>query len=392
MSTEEPDEKGKTQFRQQVKDHIYAANKKPFLASTPPNAMINTLLFVLLMIGGWASLFWIKMPVSIQAEGEIKVGAQYFVLTAERDNQTLNHWQAAKGDRVSKEQNIAVLQDRDQRRIERQQLNYSRQLSLLTEQIVSQQQEFQRTKELYVEREVKQQALLLASNTHLKQISEVESLYAVSVSKGLLNQQTLFGQQNLRAAAYADTQRYQAELAEIEIAKHRALKNIDGLIGNLQREFRSIQKNKDDQSGDETIISPCDCELVDILVGKGMPVSKGVAIATLFKQADTMSVQLFFRADAFRPIEVGSTLSVSLSTYPSMKYGTLKGRVTTVTSAAIPGAMFDYSYLLPEQPYFSVTADLLDMQTDVLISSGMRVETKVVVDHQSLFSLLFKWK
>lgn len=382
----------KAKFRQQVNDHIYASNRKPFLISTPPGAGLNVILFLGLLIGLFAALRFVQLPISLQAEGEVIVGGRHFSVQTGQDNQILKQWIVRSGDKLTVGQAIAKLEQRDQKNISQQLLNYSNRLTFLSNQLKTLEKDLIDATSLFTIRKKDQEALVEAANSRYKQAQEVENVYSQNVDDGLINRQTLFQQQDTRAGAYTLLKQQKAQLSEILLEKNLYLQSSRQRKETIQLEYERISQSMNAQSGEEVLVSPCDCEVADIFVEQDSPTIKGSALATLWKSSAETTVQLYFRADQFRPIKVGSALSISFPSYPSMKYGKLRAIVVGVSTTSVSGTMLNRSYLLQEHPYFIVTANLPESHSDLAFLSGMRVESNVVVDHQSLFSLLFTWE
>ena len=382
------DEDPQVKFRKQVCDHVYASDKKPFLTTLPPNSSKVALFFALLFMGVIAVLFLVKLPIVIPGSGEITTGSRYVQINATQGDQVLKKWYVKNGDKVSLGQPLALLITREQGRLLEDQASYLEQISLLEMRIEKLDLNVNQTDTMYQQRVAAQNDLIASVRSRFVRAEEVTKVYSDSVSAGLLSNHTLYQQQDARAATDAMLKKEIATLSDLRLSR-QMLNYESGLLReSLQVEIARLKQQKRSHDGNEIITSPCECE-VTIIRQEGEPLAIGNAVITLKSPVDSAYLHLYFRSDKYRPLLSDEKIAVSLSAYPSMKYGMLKTTVKRTGSSPLPGSVLDKAYLAPELSYFLVESNAIDIPKEVELTSGMRVAGDVVVGHQSLISMLF---
>lgn len=377
-------------FRQESVDNVFSTTGKPFIVLSPPRLVSYSLVFLSLMIFVFASTIFIKLPVKINATGEIIAGKDYHQIIINDDDKVVQEISVEPGEKVDKNQVLLQLATRDKRflqsTINEKELLIARQQSLLATSQAHIDQRFENLETI----KTQQTKLVQQLTIDLNDENKVLERYKASVSKGLISAITVDQQKRVVAQLRSQLLKENTVLTSINSTKidlnteyQRQTKQYLSDIKQLTLEIQRLQSGLQ-------VLSPCDCIVDNILVESGLPIVAGQSVLTLSNQRSNTSLLLYIPASQYREMRANSILRVNVSSYPSSKYGALEAKVVSVSPSPVPGNMLNKKGQgLQNITYFVVTAIISNIPPNISLTTGMSVDSDVVVDNVSLFDLLF---
>ncbi|MFC3120572.1 HlyD family secretion protein [Agaribacter flavus] len=383
-----PDER--VSYRQESVDNVFSQGQKPFFVQSPPKLSAYTLTFLLLLVFIVLSLFLIKLPVHMAAEGEVIAGKDYHQMVVNQDDQIVSNINVSEGEKVTEGQVLLLLENRNQRKLHADLQDIELQITTAKKHIEDANRFFQESKQNLEWQSLEQHKIIQQLRNTLVVEERVLQRYRKNVESGLIAA-TLVDEQ-VRALAQIEANL----LKEESLVKSLALQGLH-LEENFQREKHSQQAHIDRmqlararlQDGLQ-ILSPCNCVVDNIFTQEGLPVVSGQSVITLSNTREKSSLVLYIPAKNYRQIQVGHQIHVELSAYPVNKFGALLATVQSVSSSPVPGNMVNkHGQGLQATTYFVVKATIDKVPDNVSLVTGMAVGSDIVVDKTSLFDLLF---
>lgn len=379
-------------FRKESVDYIFSPDGKPFFVMSPPGFSLYTFLILSFFAMFALALTFIRLPVHIKAFGEVLAGEDYYQISYPASGMNVINVYISEGDSVVEGQTIMRLKNRD--------LNQTkRDIADIESKILRTKSHFdeldahidESLSALNVQRDFKNKliAQLIKSIKHEK---AVLGRYESGVETGLMPIREADNQRRLLVSNESSLIREQsglATLSETELSLHEKYSHerdtaLDKL-SSLGKELASLKEGIE-------IVSPCDCVVANILTKENVPAEPSKSLLTLSEKRPDSELILYFPSSKYRGIEIGKNISVTVSAYPAAKYGMVEASVTSVSSMPIPGSMIrSKSGNLQEGSYFVVKAIIDKVPESMTLSTGMVINSDVVIDKKPLLGEIFNF-
>lgn len=380
----------KVTFRQDSVDNVFSQGRKPFFVRSPSNLSKYTITFVWFLLFIFTSLYFIKLPVHINAVGEILAGKDYYQIVINEDNQLVNSIDILEGERVAMGQELLKLESRDKAYTLTVLLDLNLQIQELNAQLIKLETHHREGLQNISQQRSDQNNVVAQLESELISQKEILSRYEENVLNGLI------------AATLEDTQKRIVSQTEGYLIKEKKVfTELDLYQIELEAQYirekdtssakiSRLNLQKDHISNGRQVFSPCDCVVDNLFIENGISIVPGQSILTLSQARDTSSLLLYVPASQYRKIGKGSSIRVNVKSYPSNKYGALKATIVSVSASPVPGGMIGKKGQgLQDVTYFIVKATIDNVPKNVTLVTGMAVDSDIVVDETSLFDLMF---
>lgn len=380
----------KVTFRQDSIDNVFSQGRKPFFVKSPSNLSKYTLTFLCFLLFIFISLYFIKLPVHINAIGEVLAGKDYYQIVINEDNQLVTSIGVLEGEQVAKGQELLKLESRDKALTRTAILDLNIQIQDLNAQLTKLTTHHRDSLHNISQQRSDQNNVVAQLESELVSEKKILSRYEENVANGLI------------AATLEDTQKRIVSQTEGYLIKEKKVFTVLDLNQlevednykrakgtNLAKIARLNLQKKQIRDGRQ-VFSPCDCSVDNLFVENGITIIPGQSILTLSQSRDTSSLLLYVPASQYRKIDEGSSIRVNALSYPSNKYGALKATIVSVSASPIPGGMIGKKGQgLQDITYFIVKATIDNVPKNVTLVTGMAVDSDIVIDEISLFDLMF---
>lgn len=380
-------------FRQESIDNVFSQNRKPFHIKSPANLTIYTITFFMFLVFVFASLHFIKLPVHINAVGEVLAGNDYHQIVINEDKQVVNDLSVFEGDEVTEGQVLLQLKHSDKNATESTIADIDLQINDLQAQI-HKAAALRQASLLNIARQREDQHKVIEQLKDEQREQEgVLARYQDNVAKGLI------------AATFQDAQQRVVSQIKSNIVKEQtAFTTFDLMQLEVNNKFKQLTQannanvarlnlKKNQLNNGQQILAPCDCKIDNVLVEKGMMVVPGQSILTLSRARNKTTLVMYIQALEYRQIVQGKQIQVNMAAYPSNKYGALNATVVHVSSSPVPGELVSKKGQgLQDSTYFIIKAAVDQVPPNISLVTGMLVESDIVIDQVSLFDLMFDFK
>lgn len=389
LSTDDPQDEQVT-FRQESIENVFSQGAKPFFVQSPPKLSQYTFTFVCFLLFGFASLYFIKLPVHISAIGEVIAGKDYHQIVVNEDDQIVTEVLVIEGEKVRRGQALLQLDSRDEKARQSQLQDIDLQIDALQSQVLELENYYQQSGQNIAQAREAQMLLVKQLKNELQSETDVLLRYQKNVANGLTSALLVDEQKRNVSQIQGSLIRETAAFTSLDL---RQLEIDDNYKRQKEGDLNKIARLKLDKqrlNNGLQIFSPCDCIIDNVFIDLGLPVVAGQSILTLSRTRESSSLMLYVQANQYRAIEKGSQIQVNLASYPSNKYGALKASVMSVSASPVPGAMIrQKGQGLQDTTYFVIKALIDKVPNDINLVTGMSVDSDIVIDDMSLFDLLF---
>jgi hypothetical protein len=378
----------KAKFRKAAVDYIFSGSDKLLRVSSPPKfywyvvfALVAFTIFV-------ASLFIIRIPISVQASGFVVSGERHFQITSPSNNQTVEKVHVVEGTLVSTSTPLLTLKDRNILRTQNELDAIDERLSQLQKQSELSFEEFTANENRLINTKIAIEEIVKNLNKNKIDESAILLRYQENADNGLISQQEV-DVQNRRINDIV-TQISQASLRLINTKADIDAQSIqyDVLSSELNASIANLKRQRQLLLNGEIITSPCDCTVDKIHTFEEMPVQANKSMMSLLQTQSGTRVQLFIPSTSYRPLSKGSELTFSLRSFPRAKYGSIRAEIVNVSSTPVPANMLDASNL-PPGDYFIATASADVDELNFKVTTGMEIHSQIITDNLTLASIVF---
>ena len=389
MSNDNPQEE-QLNFRQDVVDTVFSQSSKPFYVQSPSKLTVYTFIFVALLLLALGFLFITKLPNHINAIGEVLAGKEYYQVVINDDKKMVAEAYIHEGESVKQGDVLLRITNRDSVSTQRDILDLNIQIEELNKRLSKSTAYYQQRVGNITQQRKEQETLIAQLSEKLKTEQAVLARYIQSVANGLVS------------ATLKDTQtRVVAEIESSLLKEKTVFTSLDLHLLEIEDEYKREQHaalvsserlllEREQLTSGMNIQSPCDCVVDNMLIEAGQNIVPGQSILTLSQSRDTSSLVLYVPAKQYRDIPEGDKIQVKLASYPASKYGVLTATITNVSASPVPGNMISKKGQgLDDSSYFIVKAIIESVPNEVTLVTGMAINSDIVVDHISLFDLLF---
>lgn len=186
------------------------------------------------------------------------------------------------------------------------------------------------------------------------------------------------------------TRRSQVAVARAEMTK--AQSELDIRLRGLRSERAEVDQDAADAGSARSyiIVAGASGRVTGITAHKGDPVTAGRPLLSVVPAGSRLQAVLNVPTGASGFIEKGQEVRVSVDAFPYQTYGTVLGRVASVSDAAVPVPAAEGTI----QDVFLVKADLSRPQVDAYgetraLRPGMAISARIMTRRRSLMGLLF---
>ena len=249
--------------------------------------------------------------------------------------------------------------------------------------------------------QVEEQVKLQASRLKL---AEIQAAAANELaSKGLLSARDLEQRQSTvlsikleLAGLHRQVEALQREIAEGKARLSAIPIEIEGAQADAAAAEASLKERTSDAEARRAIfvIAPMGGRIAALPVTVGQPVLAGATLAVLTPVDSKLEAELFAPSRAIGFIREGQEVRLQLQAFPYQRFGTLAGKVKSVSGTVIGPSDVSIPGLSVHEPVFRVRVSLaaeeiLAYGKSHPLQPGMLLNAEVVLDRQNLIRWLF---
>jgi membrane fusion protein len=195
--------------------------------------------------------------------------------------------------------------------------------------------------------------------------------------------------------------RRQAEALKRDISESTArLASIPIEIEAAQADSLSAEANLKQKTSDSEahraifVLAPMGGRVAALPVSGGQPVSTGATLAVITPADGLLEAELLAPSRAIGFIRPGQEVHLQLQAFPYQRFGTLKGKVKSVSGTVIGPSDVSIPGLPVHEPVFRVRVSLASTEMVAygqshVLQPGMLLKAEVVLDRQNLIRWLF---
>ena len=142
------------------------------------------------------------------------------------------------------------------------------------------------------------------------------------------------------------------------------------------------------------VIAPTGGRIAALPAATGQPISGGATLAVMTPADDRLEAELLAPSRAIGFIRQGQDVRLQLQAFPYQRFGTVAGKVKTVSGTVIGPSDVSIPGLSIREPVFRVRVTLADQKIEAYgqrhaLQPGMLLTAEIVLDRQSLLRWLF---
>ncbi len=195
--------------------------------------------------------------------------------------------------------------------------------------------------------------------------------------------------------------RRQSAALQRDIAESKArLATIPIEIEAAQADFLSAEASLKERSSDSEahravfVLAPLGVRIAALPVSGGQPVNIGATLAVLTPADGQLEAELLAPSRAIGFIKEGQEVRLQLQAFPYQRFGTLAGKVKSVSGTVIAPSDVSIPGLPVHEPVFRVRVSLASAEMVAYgqshpLQPGMLLKAEVVLDRQNLLRWLF---
>lgn len=181
----------------------------------------------------------------------------------------------------------------------------------------------------------------------------------------------------------------EARIVAIPIEKETILAESRSAIANLEQ--RSIDAGT---RWTQTVLSPVGGRVAALPVSLGQTVSVGATVAVLIPDGAKIEAELLAPSRAAGFIRPGQEVHLMLQAFPYQRFGTVGGKITTISRTVLSPTEITIPGLKIEEPVFRVRVALPHEEIQaygesIPLQPGMLLSADIVFDRRSLVRWLF---
>ncbi|MGE8941945.1 HlyD family efflux transporter periplasmic adaptor subunit [Leptospira interrogans] len=212
-----------------------------------------------------------------------------------------------------------------------------------------------------------------------------------------------------------DARRLAVLSAEQELAAHqRQLANSESAIADIKGRLASIPLEinaaRSEASTAEAglqqrraeaearrlqfVAAPVSGRIAALPVTAGQPIAAGGTIAVVVPVGGKLEAELLAPSRAIGFVQPGQDVEVGLQAFPYQRFGTIRGKIRTVSSTVISPSEVGFQGLRVDEPVFRIRVSLVRESMmaygqTVPLQPGMLASAEIVFDRRSLLQWLF---
>jgi membrane fusion protein len=181
----------------------------------------------------------------------------------------------------------------------------------------------------------------------------------------------------------------EARIAAIPIEKEMILAESRSAIANLEQ--RSIDAGT---RWTQTVLSPVAGRVAALPVSVGQATAAGATVAVVIPEGAKLEAELLAPSRAAGFIHPGQEVHLMLQAFPYQRFGTVKGRISTISRTVLGPTEINIPGLRIDEPVFRVRVALPREEVHaygeaIPLQPGMLLSADIVFDRRSLVRWLF---
>jgi len=202
-------------------------------------------------------------------------------------------------------------------------------------------------------------------------------------------EQDLASLRRLLSTSERDIADIKARLASIPLEIQGARAEAAGAAGALEQRSLDAEARRL-----QFVIAPISGRIAALPVTVGQTIAAGATVAVLIPEGGRLEAELLAPSRSIGFIKPGQEVRISLQAFPYQRFGTLSGRVRSVSATVLAPAEVAIQGLNIQEPTFRIRVSLSrDAMTaygeSIPLQPGMLVSADVVFDRRSLLQWLF---
>lgn len=375
-------------YRHEAESENLNSNKKEFLSILPVGSGYVFLFFFSFLALLFSSLFYISIPVKIQGKGFFVSGYQQSPVTFNEDNYLISDIFVSKSQALHLNQDIMMLSSHHKPGYSQKIASLNHEINQIRNLIDSKSKiksDITSRHENVIEQHEK---VVLTISKQLWSMKKTEAEEKNYFEKGLSTKKQWQEKKEMTQSVRIKLEETKQYKIEIEQEYNRELNSIDREIDSLKTLLN--ERNRELSAFDNiTIKSPCDCEVGEIFVKENNLTEKDKVLLTLLKNNPGREANVYIASHQYRPIEIGSRVLIKPDAYPTLKYGSIHGKVTSISESTFSGK--HYPELFKETDnYFKITVDIEHIPEQVKLQTGMEFKSEIILEHLTLFNFIFE--
>lgn len=205
----------------------------------------------------------------------------------------------------------------------------------------------------------------------------------------LVAEQELAGQRRQQAAIERDIADIRARLASIPL-------EIDAARAEAQSAEATLSQRRAESEAQrlQFVVAPVGGRVAALPVTAGQPVAPGSTVAVVIPVGGKLEAELLAPSRSIGFVRPGQDVALSLQAFPYQRFGTVAGKVRSVSSTVLGPAEVAFQGLKVDEPVFrirvSLSREVMHAYGQVIpMQPGMLVSAEIIFDRRSLLRWLF---
>lgn len=375
-------------FSEKALEHIQNNDKKYFLAALPPDSKKNILFILSITLFLIAIMFFVKMPIKIDATGIIKTSSETEHVLVNKDSGVfyVEKINAVVNQKVNDKEALVVLSNLNNLNNKTFVEQSLKKIDELNKDILNFSSKYDEQIEKIEKIIIQQKEMISLSDEKYQENLSIMPHLSKSYVEGTMSKIEYYKKKDEVSDLKIAISNLKKELAEIElnlvnIEREKILK-----ISDLHSKIYVIKKDliENDEKNSIEIVSPCqDCFVKNIILKEGDIISKKSPILTIGKKnTESKSIaSIYIDASKYSSIEVGTQVNLKMDAFPYLKFGTVKSKITYISKAPIE---------IDGKKVFLAESIIEENNNNIKLNSGMSFSAHIIKSELPLFKFILK--
>ncbi len=375
-------------FSEKALEHIQNNDKKYFLAALPPDSKKNILFILSITLFLIAIMFFVKMPIKIDATGIIKTSSETEHVLVNKDSGVfyVEKINAVVNQKVNDKEALVVLSNLNNLNNKTFVEQSLKKIDELNKDILNFSSKYDEQIEKIEKIIIQQKEMISLSDEKYQENLSIMPHLSKSYVEGTMSKIEYYKKKDEVSDLKIAISNLKKELAEIElnlvnIEREKILK-----ISDLHSKIYVIKKDliENDEKNSIEIVSPCqDCFVKNIILKEGDIISKKSPILTIGKKnTESKSIaSIYIDASKYSSIEVGTQVNLKMDAFPYLKFGTVKSKITYISKAPIE---------IDGKKVFLAESIIEENNNNIKLNSGMSFSAHIIKSELPLFEFILK--
>ena len=375
-------------FSEKALEHIQNNDKKYFLAALTPDSKKNILFILSITLFLIAIMFFVKMPIKIDATGIIKTSSETEHVLVNKDSGVfyVEKINAIVNQKVNNKEALVVLSNLNNLNNKTFVEQSLKKIDELNKDILNFSSKYDEQIEKIEKIIIQQKEMISLSDEKYQENLSIMPHLSKSYVEGTMSKIEYYKKKDEVSDLKIAISNLKKELAEIElnlvnIEREKILK-----ISDLHSKIYVIKKDliENDEKNSIEIVSPCqDCFVKNIILKEGDIISKKSPILTIGKKnTESKSIaSIYIDASKYSSIEVGTQVNLKMDAFPYLKFGTVKSKITYISKAPIE---------IDGKKVFLAESIIEENNNNIKLNSGMSFSAHIIKSELPLFKFILK--